>query len=220
MKTIDFEKQDGLIPAIVQDAESLQVLMLAYVNKEAFDKTIESGRVTFFSRSRNALWTKGETSGNYLQLVDWYLDCDQDTLLFTVNPVGPACHRGTVTCFDEFSENEKSNSEESISIKGSLSKTPPSIGSVGFLSRLQDLLITRYNDRPEGSYTTRLFEKGTDKIAQKVGEEAVETVIAAKNDNDELRYEASDLLFHLMVLLTQKGMRIDDLTDELKSRHK
>jgi phosphoribosyl-AMP cyclohydrolase / phosphoribosyl-ATP pyrophosphohydrolase len=207
--SIDFDKSNGLVPVIVQDASTLQVLMLAYMNNEAFQETLSTGKVTFFSRSRNALWIKGETSGNYFHLVDWFVDCDSDTLLVTVSPAGPACHRNTVTCFDEMEQDQVTASH-----------TPPSASEVQFLSRLQDLLDTRKVERPEGSYTTRLFDKGLDKIAQKVGEEAVETVIAAKNDNDELRYEASDLLFHLMVLLTEKGMRIEDLSRELASRHK
>jgi phosphoribosyl-AMP cyclohydrolase / phosphoribosyl-ATP pyrophosphohydrolase len=206
---INFDKGNGLIPVVVQDAASLQVLMLAYMNKDAFEKTLDTGKVTFFSRSRNALWVKGETSGNFMHLVDWFADCDNDTLLITVTPVGPACHRNTTTCFDEVAEDNTSTLHR-----------PPTTSDVQFLTRLQNLLETRKAERPEGSYTTRLFEKGTDKIAQKVGEEAIETVIAAKNNNDELLYEASDLLFHLMVLLAEKGMRIEDLARELASRHK
>jgi len=207
--TLDFNKGNGLVPVIVQDAATLQVLMLAYMNQEAFEQTVSTKKATFFSRSRNALWIKGETSGNYLHLVNWFVDCDNDTLLLTVTPDGPACHRSTVTCFDELEDDGST-----------VKRTPPSASETQFLTKLQDLLETRKKDRPEGSYTTRLFDKGTDKIAQKVGEEAIETVIAAKNDNEELRYEASDLLFHLMVLLTEKGMRIEDLARELASRHK
>lgn len=195
----DFNKENGLIPAIIQDVNTREVLMLGYMNEESYKLTLETGNVTFFSRSRNEIWVKGETSGNYLKVKSHQLDCDQDTLLFQVNPTGPACHRGTITCFDE---------ENSIEIP-----------SVGFLTDLQDLLEERKKTMPEGSYTSKMFKKGLDKLAQKVGEEAIETVIAAKNNNEELLYESSDLLFHLMMLLTERGMRLEDLSAELKRRH-
>lgn len=195
----DFNKQNGLIPAIIQDVNTREVLMLGYMNEESYKLTLETGKVTFFSRSRNEIWVKGATSGNYLIVKSHQLDCDQDTLLFRVNPTGPACHRGTTTCFDD------ENSTE--------------VPSVGFLSDLQDLLEERKKTLPEGSYTSKMFKKGLDKLAQKVGEEAVETVIAAKNNNEELLYESSDLLFHLMMLLTERGMRLEDLSAELKRRH-
>jgi phosphoribosyl-ATP pyrophosphohydrolase/phosphoribosyl-AMP cyclohydrolase len=203
-KTIDFNKEGGLVPAIIQDAESYQVLMLGYMNEESYKRTLETGKITFFSRSRSELWVKGETSGNFLNHVSHAIDCDNDALLFLAKPVGPTCHRGTVSCFDE----------ENASDKAAL------INPVAFLPALQSLLDERKRTMPEGSYTSKLFKKGLDKIAQKVGEEAVETVIAAKNDNEELLYEASDLLFHLMVLLTERGMRIEDLAKELQGRHK
>jgi phosphoribosyl-ATP pyrophosphohydrolase/phosphoribosyl-AMP cyclohydrolase len=205
---INFSKNDGLIPVIVQDADSLQVLMLGYMNKQAYEQTLETGKVTFFSRSRNQLWVKGETSGNVLHLQSSYVDCDQDTILITARAEGPTCHRLTPSCFDVQNDG------------GPITDSPPQSGQLQFLKRLQDLLETRKAERPEGSYTTHLFNKGLDKIAQKVGEEAIETVIAAKNNNDELVYEASDLLFHLMVLLTERGMRLEDLAAELQKRHR
>lgn len=199
MSNPDFKKENGLIPAIIQDVNTRKVLMLGFMNEESYGLTLKTGKVTFFSRSRNEIWVKGETSGNFLNVKSHQLDCDSDTLLFQVNPTGPACHRGTTTCFDD------ENTTESPSI--------------GFLTELQDLLEDRKKTLPEGSYTSTMFRKGLDKLAQKVGEEAVETVIAAKNNNEELLYESSDLLFHLMMLLTEKGMRLEDLSAELKRRH-
>ena len=197
--TIDFEKMGGLVPAIIQDADTRKVLMLGFMNEEAYQKTVETKHVTFWSRTRNTLWTKGETSGNYLNLVEMKVDCDQDTLLVQVHPVGPTCHTGTDTCWGE-------------------DNTPQS--SLLFLAELQDFIIRRKQEMPEGSYTTRLFSEGINKIAQKVGEEALETVIEATNGSDEhLVYEASDLLYHLLVLLTEKGMRIEDVASELCKRH-
>lgn len=205
---IDFKKNGGLLPVIVQDAHSLQVLMLGYMNEQAYAQTMETRKITFFSRSREQLWVKGETSGNFLHLVSSHIDCDADTLLVLVRPDGPTCHRQTQTCFD------------TVDSQGVPQQSPPSAAKLQFLKRLQDLLETRKIERPEGSYTTHLFNKGLDKIVQKVGEEAIETVIAAKNNNDELTYEASDLLFHLMVLLTERGMRLEDLAAELQKRHR
>lgn len=195
---IDFEKMGGLVPAIIQDADTRQVLMLGFMNQEAYDKTLLTGKVTFWSRSRQTLWTKGETSGNYLDLVSISADCDNDTLLVRVHPHGPTCHTGTDTCWGE--ENSAS--------------------PLQFLAELQDFIEKRKHDMPEGSYTTSLFSKGINKIAQKVGEEALETVIEATNGTPEhLVYEASDLLYHLIVLLTEKGLRIEDIADELHRRH-
>ena len=172
--------------------------MLGYMNSEALEKTITDQRVTFYSRSKQRLWTKGETSGNFLELKDWQYDCDADALLLLVAPEGPVCHTGEKSCFHQ---------KEFRS-------------GVGFLAQLQSLIAERKSELPEGSYTTSLFEKGIDRIAQKVGEEAIETVIAAKNSDDsELIYEASDLIYHLLVLLTQRSLSIDDLTAELKKRH-
>lgn len=195
---IDFDKCGGLVPAIIQDAQTKNVLMLGYMNEEAYEKTIESQKVTFWSRSRQCLWTKGETSGNYLHLVSIKVDCDNDTLLVRAKPDGPTCHTGTDTCWGE------DNKENPIS----------------FLSELQDFINQRHDQMPEGSYTTKLFRDGVNKMAQKVGEEALETVIEATNGtNEHLVYEASDLLYHLIVLLSSKGLRIEDIATELHHRH-
>lgn len=195
---IDFEKMGGLVPAIIQDADTRQVLMLGFMNEEAYEKTLETGHVTFWSRTRQTLWTKGETSGHFLNLVDMKIDCDQDTLLVRVHPIGPTCHTGTDTCWAE-------------------DNTP---NSLLFLGELQSFIDRRKEEMPEGSYTTSLFNKGINKIAQKVGEEALETVIEATNGTKEhLVYEASDLLYHLLVMLTEKGLRIEDVAAELQQRH-
>lgn len=195
---IDFEKCGGLVPAIIQDANTKNVLMLGYMNEEAYQKTLDTHKVTFWSRSRNCLWTKGETSGNFLDLVSIKVDCDNDTLLVRAIPHGPTCHTGTDTCWGE--EN---------------------IGKdLSFLTELQDFIDKRHQEMPEGSYTTKLFKEGVNKMAQKVGEEALETVIEATNGTPEhLVYEASDMLYHLIVLLTSKGLRIEDLAEELHRRH-
>ena len=204
---IDFEKGGGLVPAIVQDVKTKNVLMLGYMNQEAYDKTIETKKVTFWSRSRNCLWTKGETSGHFLHLVDIKVDCDNDTLLVKANPDGPTCHTGTDTCWGE---------------ENSLQFTVYGLqdNSLMFLKELQDFIDKRHEEMPEGSYTTKLFKDGINKIAQKVGEEALETVIEATNGTSEhLVYEASDLLYHLIVLLSSKQLRIEDIADELHKRH-
>ncbi|MBP8776572.1 MAG: bifunctional phosphoribosyl-AMP cyclohydrolase/phosphoribosyl-ATP diphosphatase HisIE [Bacteroidaceae bacterium] len=195
---LDFKKMDGLIPAIIQDSYTAKVLMLGFMNEEAYQKTVDTKKVTFYSRTRKTLWTKGETSGNFLNVVSIAEDCDQDTLLIKVIPEGPVCHTGADTCWGE--ENKQ---------------------DILFLSYLQDFICKRYNEMPEGSYTTSLFQKGINRMAQKVGEEAVETVIEATNGTDDrLLYEASDLIYHLIVLLTSKGHRIEELAEELKTRHK
>ena len=195
---IDFEKTDGLVPAIIQDNTTRNVLMLGYMNREAYEKTMATGKVTFWSRSRNCLWTKGETSGNFLNLVDIKVDCDNDTLLVRVNPTGPACHPGTDTCWGETHD----------------------ANPLLFLTELQDFINKRHEEMPEGSYTTSLFKDGLNRMAQKVGEEALEAVIEATNGtNDRLIYEASDMFYHLIVLLTSKGLRIEDIAKELKERH-
>ena len=196
--TLDFEKMGGLIPAIVQDNNTNKVLMLGFMNEEALEQTLSSGKVTFFSRTKNRLWMKGETSGNTLSVVSITPDCDNDTLLIKAIPAGPVCHLGTDTCFGEKNEED-----------------------IMFLKYLQNFIERRRHEMPEGSYTTALFQKGINRMAQKVGEEAVETVIEATNGTeDRLIYEASDLIYHLIVLLTSKGLRIDDLARELKKRHK
>ena len=195
---LDFKKMGGLIPAIIQDEQTSKVLMLGFMNEEALAKTQSSGKVTFFSRTKNRLWTKGEESGNFLNVVSITEDCDQDTLLIKVHPCGPVCHTGNDTCFDE--KNEE---------------------GLWFLKYLQDFIARRRQEMPENSYTTSLFNQGIARMAQKVGEEAVETVIEAmKGDDEQLLYEASDLLYHLIVLLTYKGYRIEDLVKELQKRHK
>lgn len=194
---LDFNKTDGLIPTIIQDNQTNKVLMLGFMNEEALAKTRETGKVTFFSRSRKRLWTKGEESENFLFVVSISEDCDGDTLLIKVNPVGPVCHTGNDTCFNEANEED-----------------------ILFLKYLQNFILNRKREMPESSYTASLFKKGVGRIAQKVGEEAVETVIEAiAGDDDRLLYESSDLLYHLIVLLTYKGFRIEDLAKELKKRH-
>ncbi|MDR0612478.1 MAG: bifunctional phosphoribosyl-AMP cyclohydrolase/phosphoribosyl-ATP diphosphatase HisIE [Dysgonamonadaceae bacterium] len=194
---LDFNKTGGLIPAIIQDYQTNKVLMLGFMNEESLAKTRETGKVTFFSRSRQRLWTKGEESGNFLFVVSVSEDCDGDTLLIKVNPAGPVCHTGNDTCFNETNEED-----------------------IMFLKYLQDFILSRRREMPEGSYTTSLFKAGVGRMAQKVGEEAVETVIEAMTGNDDrLLYESSDLLYHLIVLLTYKGFRIEDLAQELKKRH-
>lgn len=203
--TIDFEKMGGLVPAIIQDPETRKVLMLGFMNKEAYEKTLETKKVTFWSRSRNCLWTKGETSGNFLHLVDIMVDCDNDTLLVQAHPDGPTCHKGTDTCWGE----------KNTVLQGSPLQDNPIL----FLTELQDFIERRHEEMPEGSYTTKLFRDGMNRIAQKVGEEALETVIEATSGGDKLTYEASDLLYHLIVLLTEKGLRIEDVVKELQMRH-
>jgi phosphoribosyl-AMP cyclohydrolase / phosphoribosyl-ATP pyrophosphohydrolase len=197
MEGLDFSKGDGLIPAIIQDEATSKVLMLGFMNEEALSRTRAEGKVTFFSRTKNRLWTKGETSGNFFFVKDIIADCDKDTLLVKVNPVGPACHTGADTCFNEL------NSE-----------------GINFLNNLTSIIKDRHNNPSDKSYTSSLFERGINKVAQKVGEEAVEVVIEAKDDNQELFLnESADLLFHLMILLEAKGNKLDDVVDILKQRH-
>ncbi len=192
--TIKFDNDTGLVPVIIQDYLNLKVLMLGYMNREAFDKTLQEKRVTFFSRSKNRLWTKGETSGNFLELIDWKLDCDNDTILIQARALGPTCHNGTTTCFAD--ESDK-----------------------GFLYELQQTISDKIDNDDENSYTNALYKKGINKVAQKVGEEAVELVIEAKDNNDELFLnEASDLLYHYLILLKAKGFTIEDVERILKSR--
>ena len=195
---LDFNKSGGLIPAIIQDAQTNVVLMLGFMNEEAYQKTLELNKVTFYSRTKQCLWTKGETSGNFLNVVRILQDCDNDTILIKANPVGQACHTGADTCFGEANKD-----------------------GIYFLQYLQEFINRRFIEKPEGSYTTSLFEKGVNRMAQKVGEEAVETVIEATNGTDDnFIYEASDMIYHLIVLLTSKGYALEDLARELKKRHK
>ena len=197
---LNFTKLAGdILPAVIQDNSTGKVLMVGFMNKEAYDKTVSTGLVTFFSRTKNRLWTKGEESGNFMKVVTIQPDCDQDTLLIKVNPVGPVCHMGTDTCWGE--ENKADD--------------------ILFLKHLQEFIDKRKLEMPKGSYTTTLFEDGLNRMAQKVGEEAIETVIEALAGNDErLLYEASDLVYHLIVLLSHKGYGIEDIARELKKRHK
>jgi phosphoribosyl-ATP pyrophosphohydrolase/phosphoribosyl-AMP cyclohydrolase len=198
--TIDFNKNpDGLVPAIIQDANTKNVLMLGYMNQDALDKTQQTQQVTFFSRTKNRLWTKGEESGNFLNLVDIKLDCDNDTLLIFVNPSGPTCHKGSGTCWND------TNNE-----------------SYGFISKLEDVITNRIEDAEASkSYVATLFKEGINKIAQKVGEEAVEVIIEAKDTNDELFLnESADLLFHYLLLLQAKGFKMKDVVTVLKGREK
>lgn len=198
--TLDFKKGDGLIPAIIQDADSFQVLMLGYMNREAVETTLENKRVTFYSRSKERLWTKGETSGNYLELADIQQDCDNDTLLVLAHPQGPTCHTGNQSCF--FRKDFKPKQD------------------LAFLNSLEQLIASRKKERPESSYTTHLFDEGVDMIAQKVGEEAVETIIEAKNDDrDAFVGETSDLVYHLMVLLAEKNIPLAQVVAQLEERH-
>ena len=195
---LDFDKLGGLVPAIIQDNVTRNVLMLGFMNREALKVTLETGKVTFFSRTRNTLWTKGETSGNFLNLVSIKADCDNDTLLVRVNPVGPVCHKGTDNCWGEDNK-----------------------ADINFLPYLQSFIEKRKKEMPDGSYTTSLFKDGLNRMAQMVGEEAVDTVINATNgSNEKFIAESADLMYHLMVLLTEKNLRIEDVVNELHNRHK
>lgn len=193
---IDFNKnKDGLVPVIIQNYLTEQVLMLGYMNNEAYNKTEEEGKVTFFSRSKNRLWTKGETSGNFLEVKEILLDCDQDTLLIKVKPNGPTCHTGSTSCFGDQSKK-------------------------GFVYELQQVISDRIDNNIESSYTNQLYRRGINKVAQKVGEEAVEVVIEAKDDNDELfKNESADLLYHYLILLKAKGFSLEDIEAVLRERH-
>lgn len=191
---IDFSK--GLVPAVIQDNSTLQVLMVGYMNEESFEKTMSEGKVTFFSRSKNRLWTKGETSGNYLYVKEILADCDNDSILIRVDPAGPVCHKGVTSCFDFET-------------------------SKGFLYRLENVINQRIDENAADSYTNKLFRKGINKMAQKVGEEAVELVIESKDDNMELfENEAADLLYHFLILLKAKGTKLQNIEEVLKNRHK
>lgn len=193
---INFEKSGGLVPVVIQHANTLQVLMLGYMNEEALEKTKSEGRVTFYSRSKQRLWTKGETSGNFLIVDEIQVDCDNDTLLIKAYPQGPTCHTGSTSCFQE--------------------ETPK-----GFLYELEKVIEQRITENPEGSYTATLFSRGVNKVAQKVGEEAVELVIEAKDDNlDLFQNEAADLLYHFLILLKTKDLKLQDIEAVLKERHK
>jgi phosphoribosyl-ATP pyrophosphohydrolase/phosphoribosyl-AMP cyclohydrolase len=193
---LNFEKVNGLMPVIVQDETTLQVLMLGYMNEEALEKTRKENRVTFYSRSKKRLWTKGETSGNFLEVVDLKVDCDQDSILIMANPIGPTCHKGTTSCFGERDDK-------------------------GFIYKLEKTISQRIDDNDPDSYTNKLFRNGINKVAQKVGEEAVEVVIEAKDNNDDLfKNEAADLLYHYLILLKAKGFQLEDIEAVLRERSK
>lgn len=198
IENIDFDKGDGLVPVVVQDAGTLKVLMLGYMNREACERTIATGRATFFSRSRNELWEKGETSGNWMKVKDMAIDCDNDTLLLRVEPQGPVCHTGAETCFSE-----------------------KNAGGLSFLRHLDALISARKRDLPENSYTTSLFRAGVNKIARKVGEEAIELIIEAKDENNPELFlnEGADLLYHLLVLLHYRDFSLADIVNVLEKRH-
>jgi phosphoribosyl-ATP pyrophosphohydrolase/phosphoribosyl-AMP cyclohydrolase len=196
MMTIDFNKSEGLVPVIIQHANTLQVLMLGYMNEEAFNKTKQTKRVTFYSRSKERLWTKGEVSGNFLDVKDMQIDCDNDTILIKAVPSGPTCHTGSTSCFKE--------------------ETPR-----GFLYQLEQTISKRIDDNDENSYTNQLYRRGINKVAQKVGEEAIELVIEAKDNNDDLfKNEAADLMYHYLILLKSKGFSTIDIEAVLEDRHK
>ena len=198
INTLDFEKGNGLIPAIIQDNRTMEVLMLGYMDKAALEKTLQTKKVTFFSRTRNQLWTKGETSGAFLELVDMAADCDNDTLLVRAVPMGPTCHTGQKSCFGELAD-----------------------APLEWLPLLEDVIERRKkDDNPEVSYTARLFQRGLSRMAQKVGEEGLETALAAVTDDPNFIGEASDLIFHLLVLLNAKGFRLTDVSKYLRTRHK
>jgi phosphoribosyl-ATP pyrophosphohydrolase/phosphoribosyl-AMP cyclohydrolase len=196
MEQIDFSKGNGLVPVVIQDNNTLQVLMVGYMNEEAFNKTTQENIVTFFSRSKNRLWTKGETSGNYLNVREISADCDNDSILIKVDPAGPVCHTGSTSCFGD---------------------QPPK----GFIYELEQVINKRIKDNSEESYTNKLYKKGINKVAQKVGEEAVELIIEAKDNNIDLfKNEAADLLYHLLILLKAKGVTLESIEGVLKERHK
>jgi phosphoribosyl-ATP pyrophosphohydrolase/phosphoribosyl-AMP cyclohydrolase len=195
MEQIDFSKGNGLVPVVIQDNNTLQVLMVGYMNEEAFKKTSDENKVTFFSRSKNRLWTKGETSGNFLYVKEILTDCDNDSILIKADPAGPTCHKGSTSCFSE--------------------ETPK-----GFLYKLESIINQRIDNNEEGSYTNKLFKKGINKVAQKVGEEAVELVIESKDNNDDLfKNEAADLLYHFLILLKAKDVDLQEIEEVLKERH-
>jgi phosphoribosyl-ATP pyrophosphohydrolase/phosphoribosyl-AMP cyclohydrolase len=200
LQRLDWTKGDGLLPAVVQDALDGRVLMLGYMNEAALRRTLAEGRVTFFSRSRNELWTKGETSGHFLHVVQVTADCDADTLLVLAHPVGPTCHKGTPTCFAEAQD--------------------PAVSRIAFLGSLQATIARRIAENPDGSYTARLYASGVGRIAQKVGEEGVETALAAvTRDDAELVGECADLLYHLLVLLKARSLTLEQVVQELAARH-
>jgi len=201
LNKVDFDKGAGLVPAIVQDADSGSVLMMAYMNREALEQTLARRRAVFYSRSKQRLWEKGETTGHTLDVVDVLVDCDNDTLLVTARPRGPACHNGTLTCFGD--------------------EPRTAAASIGFLAKLEGVIAQRASEKPDASYTAKLLAKGLNKVAQKVGEEGVETALAGVNESDQkLVEESADLIYHLLVLLRARGVKLGQVVRQLESRHK
>ncbi|SDI29350.1 phosphoribosyl-ATP pyrophosphatase /phosphoribosyl-AMP cyclohydrolase [Halanaerobium congolense] len=223
LEEIEFKfNQLGLMPAVVQDYQTKEVLMVAYVNKESLNLSLEKGETVFYSRSRQELWHKGETSGNTQEIKEIYYDCDQDTILFLVEPAGPACHTGKTSCFyRKIAEETEVKAEEMMKMQQEAQKIEAEFEAEKVVDSLYQLILSRKEEMPEGSYTTYLFEEGIDKILKKVGEESAEVIIASKNDPDqELVYETADLVYHMLVLLAARGIEPDQIREELKKRHK
>jgi phosphoribosyl-ATP pyrophosphohydrolase/phosphoribosyl-AMP cyclohydrolase len=223
IEEIDFKyNQQGLMPAIVQDYQTKDVLMVAYVNQETLKLSLEKGETVFFSRSRQEIWHKGETSGNTQEIKEIYYDCDQDTILFMVDPAGPACHTGKNSCFyRKIAEETDAKAAEMMEMQQQAQNIEADFETGKVVDFLYDLILSRKEEMPEGSYTTYLFEEGIDKILKKVGEESAEVIIASKNEPDqELIYESADLVYHMLVLLAARGIKPDQIREELKKRHK
>ncbi len=223
LEEIEFKfNQLGLMPAVVQDYQTKDVLMVAYVNEESLNLSLEKGETVFYSRSRQELWHKGETSGNTQEIKEIYYDCDQDTILFLVEPAGPACHTGKTSCFyRKIAEETEIKAEEMMKMQQEAQNIETDFETKNVVDFLYDLILRRREEMPEDSYTTYLFEEGIDKILKKVGEESAEVIIASKNDPDqELVYETADLVYHMLVLLAARGIEPDQIREELKKRHK
>lgn len=223
LEEIDFKyNEQGLMPAVVQDYQTKDMLMVAYVNQESLNLSLEKGETVFYSRSRQELWHKGETSGNTQEIKEIYYDCDQDTILFMVDPAGPACHTGKNSCFyRKIAEETEAKAAKMMEMQQKAQNIETDFETKNVVDFLYDLILERKEEMPEGSYTTYLFEEGLDKILKKVGEEAAEVIIASKNDPDqELVYETADLVYHMLVLLAVRGIEPDQIREELKKRHK
>ena len=223
LEEIDFKyNEQGLMPAVVQDYQSKDVLMVAYVNEESLNLSLEKGDTVFYSRSRQELWHKGETSGNTQEIKEIYYDCDQDTILFMVDPAGPACHTGENSCFyRKIAEDTEAKAEKMMEMQQQAENIETEFETEKVVDYLYDLILSRKEEMPEGSYTTYLFEEGIDKILKKVGEESAEVIIASKNEpEEELVYETADMVYHMLVLLAERGIKPDQIREELKKRHK
>lgn len=223
LEEIDFKyNEQGLMPAVVQDYQTKNVLMVAYVNEESLNLSLEKGETVFYSRSRQKLWHKGESSGNTQEIKEIYYDCDQDTILFLVDPAGPACHTGQNSCFyRKIAEETEAKAEKMLKMQQQAQTIETDFETGKVVDFLYDLILNRKEEMPEGSYTTYLFEEGIDKILKKIGEESAEVIIASKNEPDEeIVYEAADLVYHMLVLLAERGVRPDQIREELKKRHK